>query len=280
MPFQESDLEYIDELLGSKLTWRVLRILVMYPFLSFRLTDLASKLKTSNKSILRIIRKLNEKGLTLGAVGRHDRYRINPDVRMTRKIWSIFMSERIRRIPQEIVDAIYPYFERIKYKSDAFIISEYPSPDGMLIFKDKADIVVISDRWSSDDIAPIPYSLNVHLFSKQQFSALNHSLIQNALLSGIVLHGEDFVFSLLKSLRSFPQAYIAEKLDNYSRALSQNSGLDEKLQRRQLELIYKNIHIFESQFGVKDDRSKDRPLSERVEKLRYIVDNKNSLNYV
>lgn len=271
MPHQNSYPEYLDELLGSKLTWRLLRILVMHPFLSFRLTDLAYRLKTSNKSILRIIRKLSEKGLVLGTVGRHDRYRINPDIRMTRKIWSIFMSERIQRIPQQIIDIIFPYFERIKDKTDAFIICEYPSPDGMLIFKDSAHIAIVSDTSSLDDISPIPSGLNINLFTKQRFSHLDNPIAQSALLSGIVLRGEDFVFSLLRSLKSFPHPYIIEKINTYTRALSQAGTLNEELQKQQYELIDKNVHDFETQLDVREERNNQKALLDRIDNLKAVV---------
>lgn len=276
MPYQKIDSQYLDELLGSKLTWRLLRVLVMHPFLSFRLTDLASRLKTSNKSILRIIRKLSEKGLVLGAVGKHDRYRINPDIRMTRKIWSIFMSERIQHIPKEIIDVVYPYFERIKDRIEAFIICEYPSPDGMLIFKDTAYkdtayIAIVSDTSSLDDIGPIPSGLNTHLFTKQKFSQLDDPIAQSALLEGIVLHGEDFVFSLLSSLKSFPQLYLIEKTDTYSKALAQADSLTEELQRQQYELIEKNVHDFETQLDIRENRNNQKPLLDRMDNLKAVI---------
>lgn len=270
MPYQKIDSQYLEELLGSKLTWRLLRILVMHPFLSFRLTDLASRLKTSNKSILRVIRKLSDKGLVLGAVGKHDRYRINPDIRMTRKIWSIFMSERIQRIPQQIIDVIYPYFERIKDKVDAFIICEYLSPDGLLIFRDSGYIAIVSDTFSLHDI-PVPTGLKVFLFTKQKFSQLNDPIAQSALLGGIVLHGEGFIFSILRSLKLFPQLYLIEKMDRYSKALSQANALSEELQKQQYELIEKNVHDFETQLDIRENRNNQKPLLDRMDNLKAVI---------
>lgn len=280
MPYHKVVSQYLDELLGSRLTWRILRVLVMYPFLSFRLSDLASRLQTSNKSILRIIRKLSEKGLVLGTVGRHDRYRINPDIRMARKIWSIFMSERIQRIPQQIIDVIYPYFERIKNKADAFIICEYPLLDDMLIFKDSAYIAIVSDKSSLDDISPVPSGLNINLFTKQKFSRMDDPLVQRALLNGIVLRGEDFVFSLLRSLKSFPQLYIIERLKTYSRALSQNGSLDKELQDRQIEVIEKNIHNFETQLDIREERNNQKQLLDRIDDLQAVVAKNHYGNYL
>ena len=280
MPYQKVVSQYLDELLGSKLTWRILRILVMHPFLSFRLSDLASRLHTSNKSILRIIRKLSEKDLVLGTVGRHDRYRINPDIRMTRKIWSIFMSERIQRVPQQTVDIIYPYFEKVKDKTDAFIICEYPSPNGMLIFREDAYIAVISDTSSLDDISPIHSGLNINLFTRQRFYRMDDSLAQSALLSGIVLRGEDFVFSLLRSLKSFPQPYIMEKLKIYSRALSQNGSIDKELKDRQIEIIENNIHDFETQLDIREEKNNRKELLDRINDLKAVVANNNYGKYL
>ena len=280
MPYHKVVSQYLDELLGSKLTWRILRILVMHPFLSFRLSDLTSRLQTSNKSVLRIIRKLSEKGLVLGTIGRHDRYRINPDIRMTRKIWSIFMSERIQRVPQQTVDIIYPYFEKVKDKTDAFIICEYPSPNGMLIFREDAYIAVISDTSSLDDISPIHSGLNINLFTRQRFYRMDDSLAQSALLSGIVLRGEDFVFSLLRSLKSFPQPYIMEKLKIYSRALSQNGSIDKELKDRQIEIIENNIHNFETQLDIREERNNQKQLLDRIDDLQAVVAKNHYGNYL
>ena len=268
MPFQKSEIEYIDDLLGSKLTWRLLRVLVMYPFLSFRLSYLSSRLKTSNKSILRIIRKLTERGLVLGIVGSHERYRINPRMRMTRKIWSIFMSERILRLPKEAIDITLPYFETVKNKTDAFVICECPTLDDAVIFNDRVYVAAVSDRWGIDDISPAPLKLNVSLFTKEQFTKLDNPISQCALLNGIVLRGEDFIFSQLACLKSFPQPYVIDKLDIYSRALSQNGYPDQNIQKRQLEIITNNIHDFETQFDIREDKYAQNTLLDRINYLK------------
>jgi len=280
MPYQRIESQYLDELLGSKLTWRVLRVLVMHPFLSFHLSDLAVRLETSNKSILRVMRKLIEQGLVLGRVGSHDLYKINPEMRMARKIWSIFMSERVKRIPEEIMLSIYPYFNKIKDNTDAFIICEYPSSEGMSIFKDSVSLAIVSETPSYFYAETSPSHTNIHAFTKQQFRRQDNPVAQSALLSGIVLRGEDFIFSMLSSLKSFPHSYILGKANVYSNALLQNGTLDKELKERQIELIEDNMHNFEIQLGIKDSRDNGKDLIERMDRLRMVLNNANSAKYV
>jgi len=280
MAYKRIDSQFLDELLGSRLTWRVLRIMVMHPFLGFHLTDLASRLETSNKSVLRIIRKLIDKGLVLGRVGSHEKYRINPDIRMTRKIWSIFMSERIQRIPEAIKVSIFPFFEQVKDRTDAFIICEYPSYEGMRIFKDRISIAIASDTLSSKDTAPLSDRLDIHIFPKGEFFDRSNPVIQHAVLSGVVLRGEDFIFSILKSMGSFPHSYISEKIRTYDKVLRQNGIPDEELTRRQLEIIDNNIYIFEAQFDIRDNRDEQKPLLERIDLLKSVVTTNNNGKYL
>lgn len=280
MPYQKSDTECFEELLGSKLIWRLLRVLVMRPTLSFRLTDLVSRLETSNKSVLRVLRKLSAKGLVLGTVGKHERYRINPDIRMTRKIWSIFMSERIMQIDQKRIEIIFPFFERIKNKTEAFIICECPLPKGTSPFEGSASTVIVSDAANLDDIEPIPTGLHVTLFTKQQFCRLDSYISQSALLDGIVLRGEGFVFSLLNSLKSFPQTYIIEKLNACSNALLYNNSLNKELQNQQYEIMDKCIHDFETQFSITAERNNRESFLDRINDIRDVVAKNNNGKYL
>ncbi|MFC1808234.1 hypothetical protein ACFL0T_07735 [Candidatus Omnitrophota bacterium] len=276
---QISDPDYLDELLGSKLTWRLLRVLVMQPFLHFRLSDLASRLKTSNQSILRVVRKLSEKGLVLGTVGHHEKYRINPEIRMTRKIWSIFMSERIQRVPQEAIDIILPYFNMIQGKADAFIICEYPSYERMPIFKDRFSIAVVSDKTDLAHIGPVPSHIDMHLFTKNEFSRLDNTVSQNALFNGVVLQGEEFTFGLLVALTAYPRGYILEKLTIYREALPQIEQLRPELQKHQHDLIDKNIHNFETQLHARDYKNNHKTILERIDRLESTVVSMNSKKY-
>ena len=280
MPRRKLELEYLDDLLGSKMTWRILRVFVMHPFLSFRLTDLASRLQTSNKSILRVIRKLTEKDLVLGAVGSHEKYKINPDMRITRKIWSLFMSERVQRIPEEIMDIVHPYFEKVEGKLDAFIVSEYPSPEGMSIFKDDISVVIVSDALHLNEIKHVPESLDVSFFRKKQFSDVDNPVIRRALLNGVVLKGEEFVFSVLCSLKAFPPAYIAEKLKTYHAALARAKFLSGELQERQRALINKNVHDFETQFGIRERNNAEKSVFDRIDNLKALIAKNNYARYI
>jgi predicted nucleotidyltransferase len=200
----------LEEVLGARVLWRVLRVLLERPFLSFPLTRLAEALHTSRASVLRSIRRLEEASLVITTDGKL--YRANTEQPMVHQLWSLFMLERARNMQPEFKNTIDLFFRVVEEQVEVFIVFGSVAR-GLATPRSDIDVCVIGEGAAEKRFDFLPYRFEVHTYDKDGFTALEDLVILDALLNGIVLKGQAFVFHILKDLRSFPKAYLLYRLN-------------------------------------------------------------------
>lgn len=203
----------IEKLLGSKVIWKLLRVLLSRPVLGFSLGNLAEELSTSRASISRKLSILESEGLVFPRkIGGQKIYRVNTEKKLIRLVWSILMLERFENIPPKLRSTIELLFQQVKEKVDVFIIFGSVAR-GMYTPRSDIDVCVIGEGVREKRFDFLPYRFEIHSYSKDDFRGLTDFVVLDALMNGIVLRGEEFVYDVLKDLKSFPKGYLLYRLD-------------------------------------------------------------------
>lgn len=200
----------LEEVLGARVSWRLFRVLLERPYLSFSPTALAAALGTSRASVLRVLRVLVRHSLVLAMKSR--RYRANIEHAIVQRLWSLFMQERWMNLQPPFKNAIEVFFETVKDKVDVLIVFGSVAR-GLASPESDIDICVIGEDVSQYRFDFLPYRFEVHTYQQTDLANLTDLVIFDALLNGIVLKGEDFVFNVLKNLDSFPKVYLLYRLN-------------------------------------------------------------------
>jgi len=200
----------LEEVLGARVLWRVLRVLLERPFLSFPLTRLADALQTSRASVLRSIRRLEGASLVIATDGKL--YRANTEQPMVQQLWSLFMLEQAWNMQPEFKNAIDLFFKTVEEQVEVFIVFGSVAR-GLATPRSDIDVCVVGEGAAKKRFDFPPYRFEVHTYDKDGFTALEDLVILDALLNGVVLKGQAFVFHILKDLRSFPKAYLLYRLN-------------------------------------------------------------------
>lgn len=203
----------IEDVLGSKTVWRILRLLVDKPYLGYALSDIAKALKTSTASVLRSIRKLEEEELiVVTKIGGRRIYRANTEQEIIRELWRMFMLEKMRNIQPEYKNAIELLFSKAEKRVEAFIVFGSIAR-GLAGKESDIDICVVNgEELAKKRFEFLPYRFEIHTHDREGFECLEDFVVLDSLLNGIVFKGADFVFNILKDLRSFPKDYLLYRL--------------------------------------------------------------------
>lgn len=199
----------LEDVLGAKVPWRLLRVFLERPYLSFSPTALAAALGTSRASVLRVLRRLMEHSLVLSANGQ--RYRANTEHAMIRRLWSLFMLERRINLQPSFKNAVEMFFKAVEDDVELFIVFGSVAR-GLATVESDVDVCVIGHGIEKSRFNFLPYRFEVHTYQRHDLENLADLVILDALLNGIVLKGEEFVFNILKDLRSFPKEYLLYRL--------------------------------------------------------------------
>jgi predicted nucleotidyltransferase len=200
----------LEDVLGAKVPWRLLRVLLERPYLSFSPTMLATALKTSRASVLRVLRRLMDRSLVLSTDGQ--RYRANTEHEMIRRLWSLFILERRMSLQPAFKNAIEMFFKAVEDDVELFIIFGSVAR-GLATTESDVDVCVVGQGVEQRRFDFLPYRFEVHTYQRQDLERLADLVILDALLNGIVFKGEEFVCDMLKDLRSFPKEYLLYRLN-------------------------------------------------------------------
>lgn len=205
----EEDGFKLEEVLGAKVPWRLLRVLLERPYLSFSPTALAEALDTSRASVLRVLDRLGEHALIRDLAG--GRYQVNTEHEMTRQLWSLFNLERWINLPPPFKNAIDMFFASVGEAVEVFIVFG-SVPKGTATERSDIDICVVGEEIKERRFDFLPQRFEVHNYQRHELEDLADFVVLDSVLHGIVLKGRYVVFNILKGLRSFPKEYLVYRL--------------------------------------------------------------------
>lgn len=212
----------LEDVLGTRVPWRLLRILLKRPYLSFSPTVLAATLQTSRASVLRVLGILGKSALIRKFNG--GRYQANTEHEMIRRLWGLFMLEHHANLQPSFRNAIDMFFKAVEDKVVVFIVFGSVSR-GLATEKSDIDICVVGENIDVNRFDFLPYRFELHNYKEQHFKDLTDFVVLDSLLNGIVLKGEMFVYDILKDLRTFPKEYLLYRVNKAKQFLSRADEL-------------------------------------------------------
>lgn len=200
----------LEAVLGARVPWRLLRILLARPYLRFSPSALAAELSTSRASVLRALRPLTDVGLVRAEEGA---YRADTAQPVVRALWKLFMLERARNLQPGFKNAVDLFFKAIQSQAEVFII--FGSVARWLATPESdIDVCVVGEGVAERRFDFPPYRFEVHTYTLDRLAGLDDLVALDAVLNGLVLAGGDFVFDLLRDRRWFPKTYLLYRLNN------------------------------------------------------------------
>ncbi len=199
----------LEDVIGARVPWRVLRILLRQPYLTFTPTVLAEELGTSRASVLRGLKPLVVAGVVRAGGGR---YRVNAEQPLAKVLWRLFVLERARNMQPEFGNAVALLFSAVEQQVSVFIVFGSVAR-GLATPKSDIDIAVVGDGVVERRFDFLPYRFDVHTYTHDQLVQPADFVALDALLNGIPLAGQDFVLEVLKELRFFPRSYLLYRLN-------------------------------------------------------------------
>lgn len=215
----------IEKILGSKVVWRLLKVLLSRLALGYSPGELAQELNTSRASLSRALSVLQKEGLVVSRkIGGRKIYHVNSEKRLVYLIWPILMLERFENIIPRLRNTIELLFQQVREKVRVFIIFGSVSR-GMYRDGSDIDICVVGKGVREKRFDFLPYRFEVHNYSYEDFKDLSDFVVLDAVMNGIVLKGEEFIYAILKNLKSFPKEYLLYRLDSAKRFITKSKGL-------------------------------------------------------
>lgn len=198
----------VEELLGSKLVWRVLRVLLALPIIYHGATEIARELGTSHASVIRVLRRLQETSLISR---RERRYRVNPDQPIVRYLWLLFQAERYRNLPAGLANKLeLAAAERGGQVHAALLFGSWAR--GLADEQSDVDICLFGDGIRAGRALRPPYTFEFHAFPVRELDEPSTTVALDGLLNGIALKNPERVYDAAVKLRAFPKSFLLARL--------------------------------------------------------------------
>ena len=221
------DVFKLEGVLGGKVPWRLLRVLLERPYLNFSPTALAEALDTSRASVLRVLETLGEHALIRDLEG--GRYQANTEHELIRQLWSLFNLERRINLQAAFKNAIDMFFSSVRESVEVFIVFGSVSR-GMATERSDIDVCVVGEEIKEHRFDFLPQRFEIHNYQRQELEDVTDFVILDSVLNGIVLKGADFVFDILKDLRAFPKEYLIYRLNKAKQFYERAADLEGEAQ--------------------------------------------------
>jgi len=241
------------EKLANKNTVRILRLLVMRPYLSFGLSEISAELKISKSNVLRVMNVLVKNLIVIEQKsGRKKVYRINGELELVRDIWHLFMIEMRYNLKPEFRNAIDLFYNSVKKDVDVFIVFgslahglETERSDMEDDMKSNIDILIAGKKRAiRRRFDFLPYRFELHNYKIEDLEKPRDFLALEAINNGIVYNGE--IFDILKEIRVFPKAYLVYRLERTKEFLEKAKKLKGNAREYYRNLSIKSIGEIES----------------------------------
>ncbi len=255
----------LENIIGSKNSIAILRLVVLKPYLSFGLTELSNKLRISKSNILRILSILKKHNIILELFSkRKKRYKTNSQLKLCEHLFNVFMLEKQNNLKPEIKNAIDLMYSRIKDKVRLFILFG-STAKGLETKKSDVDILVVGEKGIEGIKTDIyPFRFEVHNYKINDLENLKDFIVIDSLLNGIVYKGD--IFPILSKVESIPKDYVLYRLKKSEEFLNKLKSLKGEAKRYYQNLIKITIGEIESLLKDKITLSKKEIKAEISEK--------------
>ena len=198
--------------LATRNTLKVLRHLILQPYLSWGLTELSLELGISKSNLLRIFKVLRSQNILLEVKSKRKKlYRINSELPLIRNYHQLLMEEKRQNINPEFKNVLDLFYQQIKDEVQLFVLLGSVAR-GLESPQSDLDILLVPKKpLNIDKYQYLPRRLEVHQYRWEDIEDPVDLVVLEALLHGIVFKGN--VFPIISNLRSFPKAYLIYRLE-------------------------------------------------------------------
>ena len=224
--YQKRDAKYRKrtelDLLGSKVAIRLLRLLLAHPRSEIGVQEIAKSLKTSRTSIARRLEPLVGAGIVRASKGaRGSSYRLNASSPLAEPLFEIFNYERYMSVDPTVRAALERVIASIDKRRVRCLILFGSQVHGLATPRSDVDLCLVhkEGRWREEDTSALfrhgfmKYQIEPHIYPERLFEKVPDMVALDAILSGISLHGHDYLFRNRVRVRSIDKAPILERLD-------------------------------------------------------------------
>lgn len=231
--------------LATRNTLKVLRHLILQPYLSWGLTELSLELGVSKSNLLRIFKVLTSHNILLEEkTHRKKLYRINSELPIVKNYYKLFMEEKRQNIAPEFKNVLDLFYQQIKNQVDLFVLMGSVARGLESPHSDLDIIIVPKNTLKLSKYQYLPIRLEVHQYSWEEIVEPVDLVVLEALLYGIVFKGN--VFPILSGLRSFPKSYLIYRLEMAKEFEEKAQNLEGEAQKYFLHLARVTVGEVES----------------------------------
>lgn len=232
----------LEALLGSKVVWGVLRVLLSIPIVQHGPTEIARAMRTSHSSVARALNKLRAAGL---CSGRDGRYRISPEQPIVKYLWLLLQAERYRNLPAELVNKLELLLAETEGEVCAAILFGSWSR-GLADERSDVDVCLLGKGIRSKRFLRQRYSFEVHAFAPNELVEPSRTVVLDALTSGIPIKHAERVYDGAVQLRSFPKSFMLTRLEQAQDFLALSEALEGVAQEYYLSLADRTLQQLHS----------------------------------
>jgi DNA-binding MarR family transcriptional regulator len=198
--------------LAAKNTTKILRHMIMHPYLAWGLSELSSEINVSKSNVFRILKILLENNLIIEyKSGRKKLFRINIELDLIQELWKLYMIEKKYNLPSQFKNAIDLVYNQFKDEIDVFIVFGSLS-QGLSTEKIDMGICIVSPvDLNINRFDFLPYRLEIHQYTWNDLENFTDFVVLDAMINGIVYKGD--IFNLISNMRSFSKDYLLYQLE-------------------------------------------------------------------
>ncbi len=204
---------------------KILRFLILKPYLSWGLTELSLELSISKSNVLRIMRVLTRYNLVLEQKsGRKKVYKINYQMNIVKVLWKLFMQEKRMNLTPNFRNVIDLLYNQVKDDVSLFILFGSVA-QGLATEKSDIDICVVAEnRIEVGRFDFLPYRFEFHQYDCDDFKDPVDFVVLESLLSGVVFKGE--LLEIIAETHSFSKSYLIYRLEKAKEFLGKSKNLE------------------------------------------------------
>jgi len=224
--YQKRDAKYrksnVFDILGSRVAIHLLRRFHAHPRSEMGTQEIAQSLGTSRTSIARRLEPLADAGIVKSSKGARGRtYRLNASSPLAEPLFELFNHERYMSVDPTVRAALERVIAGIDKRRVRCLILFGSQVHSLATPRSDIDLCVVhkEGRWREEDTSALfrhgfmKYQIEPHIYPERLFERVPDLVVLDAILSGVSLHGHDFLFRNRVSVRSIDKAPILERLD-------------------------------------------------------------------
>ncbi len=210
------------DILGSKVAIHLVRHFLAYPRSEMGIQEISRSLGTSRTSVTRRLEPLVGVGLVRSSRGaRGFSYRLNTSSPLAEPLFEAFNHERYMSVDSAVRADLERVIASIDMRRVRCLILFGSQVHALATPRSDIDLCLVhkEGRWREQDTSSlfrrgfIEHQVEPHIYPERLFASVPDLVALDAILSGVPLHGHNYLWQSRVSVRSIEKASILSRLD-------------------------------------------------------------------